>query len=81
MKERSVGLDLVRALAIACVMGIHAISYTGVMDGSVESPAWIVYLILRFIAMSGVPLFLMLSGYLCCNRKLSGHYYVGIILF
>lgn len=79
MKERSVGLDLVRALAIACVMGIHAISYTGVMDGSVKSPAWIVYLILRFIAMSGVPLFLMLSGYLCCNRKLSGHYYVGLI--
>ena len=79
MKERSAGLDLVRALAIACVMGIHTISYTGVMDGSVESPAWIVYLILRFIAMSGVPLFLMLSGYLCCDRKFSGRYYVGII--
>lgn len=79
MKERFAGLDLVRVLAIACVMGIHAISYTGVMDGSVASPAWIVYLILRFVAMSGVPLFLMLSGYLCCDRKFSGRYYVGII--
>jgi len=79
MKERSAGLDLVRVMAIACVMGIHAISYTGVMDTSVTSPAWIVYLIFRFIAMSGVPLFLMLSGYLCCDRKFSGRYYVGII--
>lgn len=75
MKERAIGLDLVRALAIACVLGIHSISYTGVMSGSVTSPAWSVYLVMRFVSMSGVPLFLILSGYLCCEKKLSRTYY------
>ena len=29
--------------------------------------------------MSGVPLFIMLSGYLCCEKKLSRKYYIGIL--
>lgn len=77
MKERSPGLDLVRTLAIICVLITHAIAYTGVMDVSPASPVWCMYLVIRFAAMAGVPLFLILSGYLCCGKRLSRNYYGG----
>ena len=57
MKERSPGLDLVRTAAILCVLVTHAISYTGVMSTPHTAPAFGVYLVMRFAAMAGVPLF------------------------
>lgn len=79
MKERSPGLDLVRTLAIVCVLITHSIAYTGVMNTSPASPVFGVYLLMRFAAMAGVPLFLLLSGYLCCEKKLSRTYYGGVL--
>ena len=79
MKERSTGLDLVRTLAILCVLVTHSIAYTGVMNTSPASPVFGVYLVMRFAAMAGVPLFLLLSGYLCCEKKLSRTYYGGVL--
>lgn len=78
MKERSPGLDLVRTAAILCVLVTHAISYTGVMSTPHTAPAFGVYLVMRFAAMAGVPLFLLLSGYLCCEKRLSRSYYGGV---
>lgn len=79
MKERSTGLDLVRTLAILCVLVTHSIAYTGVMNTSPASPVFGVYLVMRFAAMAGVPLFLLLSGYLCCEKKFSRTYYGGVL--
>ena len=79
MKERSPGLDLVRTAAILCVLVTHAISYTGVMGTHYTAPAFGVYLVMRFAAMAGVPLFLLLSGYLCCEKRLSRTYYGGVL--
>lgn len=78
-KSRIPGLDIVRTLAVACVLLVHSISYLGVMDGPTDTIAWSVFLVLRFAAMSGVPLFLILSGYLCKGKTLSRKYYAGII--
>ena len=78
-KERIGWLDAVRVLAISCVLLTHAISYAGVMDKDPTTFMWTVYLVLRFIAITGVPLFLMLSGYLCIGKKLTASYYAGII--
>lgn len=70
-KERVLGLDLVRVLALVFVFTVHAVSYTGVVDWSFGFPMWPVYVTLRFAAMTSVPLFLLLSGYLCCEKKLN----------
>lgn len=78
MKKRYSGPDLVRCLALCCVIVTHAIAYTGVMD-HITSPLYPIWLILRFGAMSGVPLFLLLSGYFCCEKEGGKRYYAGIL--
>ncbi len=78
-KQRSVGLDVVRSLAILCVLITHAIAYTGVLDVNLGSAIWTVWVVLRFIGMIGVPLFLLLSGYLCCEKTGGRAYLTGIL--
>lgn len=77
-KQRVPGLDLVRCLAILCVLTTHAIAYTGIMD-HITSPLYPLWLVVRFAGMTGVPLFLLLSGYLCCEKRGGAKYYTGIL--
>ena len=63
-KERQPGLDLVRAAAIFFVIALHGITMRGALDAAMLSPVWCVKVFVRYLALSAVPLFLMLSGYL-----------------
>lgn len=77
-KKRLIGLDIVRTAAILFVITLHATSLSGVFDGE-KNIFWGVCLYLRQLCMSCVPLFLILSGYLQKNKKLSASYYFGVI--
>ncbi len=68
---RAVGPDLVRCVAVIFVVSLHfflhTIFYETLLDGiGMLAASWV-----RMLVMSCVPLFLMLSGYLCCRRKWS----------
>lgn len=78
-KQRVLGLDIVRMLAIFFVFITHAITYKGVLDVNQLSFKWTIYMIVRFLAMSAVPLFLLLTGYLNNKTEISKKYYRGII--
>ena len=60
-KERVLGLDILRVLAIVFVFITHAINIRGVLNVNQLSFKWTIYMIFRFLAMTSVPLFLLLT--------------------
>ncbi len=79
MKERQRGPDLLRALAAALVVATHALTITGVMDRNVGSPWFLPLVAVRYLALTCVPLFLLLTGYFSAEKKLSRGYFAGIL--
>jgi len=71
MKARAIGLDLIRTIAIVSVVCGHFFSVnTPFNDVPFEGWSMILQGLLKSIFCNlGVPLFLMLSGYLCCKKN------------
>ncbi|MBO7148789.1 MAG: acyltransferase family protein [Clostridia bacterium] len=78
-KKRFAGLDLVRSCAIFFVVILHSVSLNGALGEDINSVWWAVNLYVRHLAFCCVPLFIMLSGYLQKNKRVSFSYYKGII--
>lgn len=77
--QRNSGLDIIRTGAICAIMLIHMIGHTGVMTIDVRSVSWTCYVFLRYAVRVGVPLFLLLTGYLQSSRQFNKKHYVSII--
>ena len=78
-KERKIGLDIIRTIAILCVFTVHSFAYRGVLDAEQLSLKWTIFVMIRFFAMIAVPLFMLLTGYLNNKKDISKKYYKGII--
>ena len=78
-KERQAGLDLVRAAAIFFVVCLHGITMRGALDAALLTPVWCAKVFVRYLALSAVPLFLMLSGYLQNRKMPTVKYYVNYL--
>ena len=76
---RIAGLDILRALAIVCVIGGHWQLNTDFKQTPFDNPMMFVMGMLLSFAFIGVPLFLMLTGYLNINKTTPDKkYYKGI---
>lgn len=75
---RRFGLDAVRTAAILLVLLLHAIAMTDVMTDYVGRKIWYSFLYLHQLGIACVPLFLMLTGYLNREKKLSAGYFRGL---
>lgn len=78
-KERQLGPDLIRTLAISMVFVIHMLAITKVLSGSLRSPKWVAYDFVHFLSMIAIPLFLLLTGYLQEGKRLGSRYYTGVL--
>ena len=78
-KERLMGPDIVRTFAILFVVLLHSTEIFGVSGMFFNSVGGYFSLFARCFAITCVPLFLLLTGYLQCNKKLSKSFYKGII--
>lgn len=78
-KDRIIGLDLIRALAILLVVVTHMFNYTGILAMDIHSLNWAVSDVMHYVSMMCVPLFLLLTGYLQRNRKPDKKHYVSIL--
>lgn len=74
-KERDFGLDLTRAAAAVLVMSVHFFMNTGYYNFPIDGPVMVLAAVLRMVCMVCVPLFLLLTGYLCSGRGWSPGYY------
>ncbi len=77
--KREAGLDLVRFIAIFCVPAVHFFLYNGFYDNKINGPSYVLSFFLLMLFYVGVPLFLLLTGYLKKNKTLNRKYYNGLI--
>lgn len=78
-KKRSFGLDLVRAAAAVLVLTVHSISCIGFYGEPLTGKCMLLAAVLRMACITGVPLFILLTGYLCVERRWSGSYYRKLV--
>jgi len=78
-KSRNASLDIIRTVAVLLTICVHFITNSGFIGSYIDSPQSFIMLMAWLLSKSCVPLFLMLSGWLCINKRLSGAYYLGII--
>lgn len=76
--KRDTSLDLIRAVAGLLVVCVHFFLNICYYYAPLEGGWMLVMSVLRMACMVCVPLFLLLTGYLCCEKKLSWRYYLGL---
>lgn len=78
-KKRILGLDIVRVIAILFVICVHYFLNNGFYVLILNNKLSFVMLYFRWLFYTCVPLFLILTGYLKCNKKIDNNYYKGIV--
>ena len=73
--QRMYGPDAVRVLACFLVLSVHFFLNNGFYYEKVEGSRMVIMVMMRSSFMICVPLFLLLTGYLMRNKKLSKSYY------
>lgn len=74
--DRIIGLDVLRALAIVSVVGGHFFMNTAFGRTPVDTLSMFVQNAVQYLLTTiGVPLFLMLTGYLNCTKRLTAGYF------
>lgn len=78
-KARVAGLDILRAMAIVCVIGGHFFINVDLEHTPMDNPLMFPMAVLETFTHIGVPLFMMLTGYLNMNKTaISRRYFSGI---
>lgn len=78
-KKRDLNLDLIRSVALVAVFIMHYYDNSGFYTVTMDSWDDFVMAMVRLLFATCVPLFLMLSGYLCYKKPLSKDYYLGVL--
>jgi len=73
------GIDIVKILAVFMVVCIHTYLHDGMYYDSITGAKYILPVMCRWLSYTCVPLFMISTGYLMKNKKLSGKYYLGLV--
>ncbi len=77
--KRSLSMDLIRVFALFSLVCVHFFLNIGYYNVPMVGKRMYVMTLVRSFFMICVPLFIMLSGYLMCKKKLEARYYKGLI--
>ncbi len=78
-KKRDLRLDVVRTAAIFFVICVHFYDSSGFPAETMGGAGDYLMLCGWLLTHSCVPLFLLLTGWLCCRKTLSRRYYFGLV--
>lgn len=78
LDKRNTSIDLVRILAVFCVISVHFFLHNGFYNQPVVGKSMYVMCVMRTLFSVCVPLFMIITGYLMSNKTLSKKYYCGI---
>lgn len=73
--KRLFGLDLIRTIAVILVISVHFFVNNGFYETKVAGVEMFISIFIRWIVYNGVPLFLLLTGYLKNDDNLNKKYY------
>ena len=76
--KRDARLDLIRALAAFMVVSVHFFLNSGFFETPMTGNRMLVMAMVRMAFMTCVPLFILLTGYLCRHKALTLRYYLGL---
>ncbi len=77
-EKRAAGLDIIRTIAVIFVLVTHMFNYTKLLNKPV-SLIWDMECFVKYLALTCVPLFVLLSGYLLSQREANSKHYLSII--
>lgn len=78
-KERRTGPDLIRSFACFFVVGAHFYLNMGYYDAPMEGAKMFVMTFCRWLFVTAVPLFFMLTGFFKKNKKATRDHYMALI--
>ena len=78
VKRRNINIDMIKCLAVICVISVHFFIHTGYYTEPMVGKRMLVMTFMRTSFMICVPLFIIITGYLMCNKILSVKYFSGI---
>ena len=78
-KQREFGLDLARAAAVVLVLSVHFFLNSGYYDLPLQGVGMTLASMVRMACMTCVPLFIMLTGWLCIDRRWSLGYFLKLL--
>lgn len=79
MEARDSSLDIIRIAAFLCILGIHFYYKSGFYGVELRGKRAYVCTLCWTFFLSGVPMFLLLSGYLLNWKKPTVRYYTGLL--
>lgn len=79
IKERNYAVDLIRITAFSLVVLVHSFLHTEYYNMGFVGIKMTVFTFLRSFAMSCVPMFIILTGYLMSGKRICKDYYKGVI--
>lgn len=78
LEKRNPALDIIRIVAAFTVLSVHFFLHNGFYYETVQGIPMYIMSLMRTLFSVCVPLFLILTGFLMCNKTLSKKYYKGI---
>lgn len=78
LERRNPALDIIRIVAAFTVLSVHFFLHNGFYYETVQGIPMYIMTLMRTLFSVCVPLFMILTGYLMCNKTLSKKYYKGI---
>ncbi len=78
-KKRDLNLDLIRSFALVAVLVMHYYDNSGFYTIAMDGPGDFAMALVRMLFVPCVPLFIMLTGWLCRDKVLSWRYYLGML--
>lgn len=79
VKERNYAVDLIKIVAFCFVVTVHFFLYTDYYNTPLIGAKMFLLTNIRNLAMTCVPLFIIATGYLMSEKKLSKSYYWGSV--
>ena len=74
-KQRNINIDLIKCIAVISVISVHFFWNTGYYTEPMLGKRMLFMTFMRTSFMVCVPLFLIITGYLMCGKKLSAKYF------